>query len=95
MLKTGGISTKKEIELAKTDEKQFFLWRDYQKTTWALDKKIPLTMFASSWFDENINQHRFCGTVNLETGSKETAELLSFIPNYILISYQITADTGL
>ena len=56
-----GQIAKRLVKLKKTDNNQFFLWRNYKETNWKADKKVPLLIFASSWFDESINNHRFCG----------------------------------
>jgi hypothetical protein len=90
MLKTYAVSTKKEIDLTREDERQFFLWREFEKTPWKVDKKVPLLVFASSWLDKKNDVHRFCGVVKLNEGEKETMELLSSSPNYIIISYQVS-----
>jgi hypothetical protein len=74
--------------LNKNDEDQFFLWRVYKETNWEVNKKIPLMVFASSWFDERINNHRFCGIAKLTDNTEDTNELLNNSPNYIMISYK-------
>ena len=79
----------KEISLEKSDDRQFFVWRNYADTYWKLDKKIPLAVFASSWEDKEHGFHRFCGVVHLAEGDAGTEELLTSSPNYIEISYQV------
>jgi hypothetical protein len=85
-----GAIAKKTIELNKVDEKQFFLWRDYKDAKWNSTQKVPIMIFASSWFDVKINNHRFCGIAKLTENTEATDELLNNSPNYIMISYQMT-----
>lgn len=89
-ISTYALSTEKEVSLRTTNKDQFFLWRDYKETTWKRDEKIPLTIFASSWYDKAINGHRFCGVARLTQGDTRTDELLDNSPHYILISYKVT-----
>jgi hypothetical protein len=89
-IKTYALSTQKEINLEKTDNRQFYNWREYEKTDWKLDEKVPLLIFASSWLDKQYNFHRFCGVVNLKENDKRTIELLTSSPNYMVINYKIT-----
>jgi hypothetical protein len=90
LIKTYALSTKKEISLTREDERQFFNWREFEKTPWEIDKKVPLLIFASSWLDKKHDFHRFCGVVMLNDGDKETKQLLRSSPNYIIISYQVS-----
>jgi hypothetical protein len=90
LIKTYALSTKKEISLTREDERQFFNWREFEKTPWEIDKKVPLLIFASSWLDKKHDFHRFCGVVMLNEGDKETKQLLRSSPNYIIISYQVS-----
>ncbi len=89
-IRTYGVGTTKEINLGKTDTRQFYIWRAYEETKWKLNKKIPLLVFASSWLDKKLNLHRFCGVVNLKENDKRTQELLSYSPNYVIINYKIS-----
>ncbi|MGY5847133.1 DUF5041 domain-containing protein [Salegentibacter sp. HM20] len=89
-IRTYALSSKSQINLAKNDHRQFYIWRKYADTTWELNKKIPLLIFASSWLDKKNNFHRFCGVVKLKDDDKQTNELLNSSPNYIVISYKIT-----
>ena len=89
-LHTYAMSTKFKIELEKWDDRQFYNWRSFGETTWKLNKKVPLMVFASSWEDKHYNFHRFCGTVILEEGEEGTEELLQESPTYVLISYIVT-----
>ena len=66
----------KEINLGKTDNRQFYNWREYEETKWKLNEKVPLLIFASSWLDKEYNFHRFCGVVNLKENDERTQELL-------------------
>ena len=76
--------------MEREDERQFFNWREFEKTTWKVDKKVPLLVFASSWLDKKNDFHRFCGVVKLNKDNEGTKELLNFSPNYIIISFLIT-----
>ncbi len=89
-IRTYALSTTKEINLGKTDHRQFFNWREYEKTKWKLNEKVPLLVFASSWLDKEYNFHRFCGVVKLKENDEGTQELLNFSPNYIVISFKIS-----
>lgn len=89
-IRTYALGTTKEINLGKTDNRQFYNWREYENTTWELNKKIPLLIFASSWLDKKYNFHRFCGVVNLKENDEGTQELLDFSPNYIVINYKVS-----
>lgn len=90
LIKTYHMSTRKEINYQKTDEKQFFLWRRYLETEWKMNKEIPLMVFASSWFDEKIGLHRFCGVLHLTENHEDTEELLSKSPHYFMLKYKVT-----
>lgn len=85
-----GQITKRFLKLRKTDDNQFFLWRNYKETYWKADKKVPLLIFASSWFDERINNHIFCGIAKLTENTESTDELLNNSPNYLMVSYKVT-----
>jgi hypothetical protein len=89
-IETYGMGIKNEIAFEKTDKKQFFQWRNYLNTTWKLNKKIPLMVFASSWEDKKYGFQRFCGVVNLIENEKGTNELLSSSPHYFSVSYLVT-----
>jgi len=77
-----------EIKYHKTDEKQFFMLRNYLNPVWKMNKKIPLMIYASSWKDGN--GQRFCGVMNLSENDELTNELLSLSPNYFMVSYLVT-----
>jgi len=81
---------KEDIKYKKNDEKQFYVVRYYLDTEYKVDKKIPLMIYASSWYDEQIDNHRFCGAVNLKSGTKETKELLKHSPHYFIVNYKVT-----
>jgi hypothetical protein len=87
---TYALGSKREINLEKTDSRQFYNWREFEDAKWKLNEKIPLLIFASSWLDKKYNIHRFCGVVNLKENDKETTELLTSSPNYIVINYKIS-----
>merc|ERR1711974_210714 len=89
-IRTYSMGTTKEINLAKTDNRQFYNWRAYNETKWKLNEKIPVLIFASSWLDKKHNFHRFCGVPILKENDERTQELLDFSPNYIVINYKIS-----
>ena len=89
-IKTYALTTTKDINLGKTDYRQFYNWREYKETKWKLNEKIPLLIFASSWLDKKYNFHRFCGVVKLKENDERTQELLDYSPNYIVINYKIS-----
>lgn len=88
-IRTYALGTTKEINLGKTDTRQFYNWRAYKDTQWKLNTKVPLLIFASSWLDKQYNFHRFCGVVNLKDNDPRTQELLDYSPNYVVLSYKI------
>jgi hypothetical protein len=89
-IRTYALETTKEINLGKTDNRQFYNWREYEETKWKLNEKVPLLIFASSWLDKEYNFHRFCGVVNLKKNDERTQELLDYSPNYIVINYKVS-----
>ncbi|PQB05049.1 DUF5041 domain-containing protein [Aureitalea marina] len=89
-IRTYALGTTKEINLGKTDHRQFYNWRAYEDTQWKLNQKVPLLIFASSWLDKQYNFHRFCGVVNLKENDEGTQELLDYSPNYVVINYKIS-----
>lgn len=89
-IRTYAMGTTKEINLGKTDHRQFYNWRAYEDTQWKLNQKVPLLIFASSWLDKQYNFHRFCGVVNLKENDEGTQELLDYSPNYVVINYKIS-----
>ena len=88
-VRTYNVQYKKTFEYKKKEDKQFFIWRNYSDTEWKPDQKIPLMVFASSWYDKSIEAHRFCGASELKQNDKDTEELLSLSPNYFVIYYEI------
>ena len=89
-IRTYAMGSTKEINLGKTDHRQFYNWRAYDDTKWKLNEKVPLLIFASSWLDKQYNFHRFCGVVKLKENDKGTQELLDYSPNYVVLSYKIS-----
>ena len=89
-LRTYNLGAKAKIELKRSNENSFFNWRSYKNTTWELNKKIPLLVFASSWKDEKYGFDRFCGVAFLTENGKGTNELLAFSPSYATIYYQVS-----
>lgn len=88
-IKTYSFGSKKEVQLKRTNENSFFNWRSYKNTDWELDKKIPLMVFASSWKDQDYGFDRFCGVAHLTENGKDTNELLSLSPSYVMIYYEV------
>jgi Domain of unknown function (DUF5041) len=78
-----------DLVCKKNKKNQFYAWRDFGDTSWKLNQKIPVAVFASSWEDKKYNVQRFCGVVKLEDGEKQTEELLTSSPHYYRISYAI------
>ena len=89
-IKTYEIWFKKEIAYQKKDEDQFYNLRNYTDTKWALDHKVPLLVYASSWEDKKHGFQRFCGVTKLSENDEDTDELLSLSPHYFVISYKVT-----
>jgi hypothetical protein len=88
-LQTYGEGVKKTFKYAKRDSQQFYSWVGYLDTQWKINKKIPLLIFASSWYDKKYDIQRFCGARNLKGNDPQTIELLSSSPRYYLVSYKI------
>lgn len=78
------------ITIKKYDKESFYNIRAYIESKWALNEKMPLLIYASSWKDKKYGFQRFCGSVNLKIGDKDTDELLSSSPHYYLVSYILT-----
>ncbi|MCA0132140.1 DUF5041 domain-containing protein [Winogradskyella alexanderae] len=89
-IRTYAMGSTKEINLGKTDHRQFYNWRAYEDTQWKLNENVPLLIFASSWLDKQFNFHRFCGVVNLKENDEGTQELLDNSPNYVVLSFRIS-----
>ncbi|BAX81825.1 DUF5041 domain-containing protein [Labilibaculum antarcticum] len=87
-IKTYSVDLKNIQSFKLTNEEQYFNLRNYSKTKWKLDKKIPLLIYASSW--ERNGFQTFCGAVVLEENEKYTERILSSSPHYFLVSYRIT-----
>ncbi|MGS2763592.1 hypothetical protein [Sinomicrobium sp. M5D2P9] len=88
-IRTYSMRLKTNVELKKTSDMQFFMWKEYVNPSWKLNRKIPLMIFASSWYDEKYKVERFCGVAKLKDGDKDSEELLSSSPSYLLISYLV------
>lgn len=79
-----------KLTTSKTRKYQFYNWRRFSKTSWQLNKTIPLLVCASSWYAAENNVERFCGVVDLSRDEKETNELLQKSPHYYMISYKVS-----
>lgn len=77
------------IALPKSNDITYFEWREYKNTDWKLDQRIPLLMYASSWWDEDFDVERFCGVRYLENDSEGEEEFFEFSPYFAIISYKI------
>lgn len=86
--------TSKRFKMKKDSDDQFFQWRSWRETTWKLGEKVPLLVYASSWRDQQLGAHRFCGVVNLSLDAAMTEELLGRSPHYILFSYVVSEWKG-
>jgi hypothetical protein len=86
-LNTYASSVRQSFTYDKTHKNQFYHWRRYIDNSWQIDKKTPLFIFASSWKDEKYGIERFCGANILKENDRATRELLSYSPQYFLISY--------
>jgi len=89
-IKTYGFTSKTQVELKRTNKNSFFSWRSYINTDWALNKKIPLMVFASSWKDKKFGFDRFCGVARLTENGEATNELLALSPSYVIIYYRVS-----
>lgn len=70
---------------------QFYNWRYYGKDKLKLNEDIPMLVFASSWYDKNIDAQRFCGApFDLSTDKTESAILFKNSPHYYVISYKLS-----
>ncbi|WP_409590961.1 DUF5041 domain-containing protein [Sphingobacterium sp.] len=85
-----GISGLKLIKKKDTKD-QFYEWRYYGKDNLKLNEDIPMLVFASSWYDKNIDADRFCGApFDLSSDKKESAILFENSPHYYVLSYKLT-----
>lgn len=83
---TGGIKLKKH----KDRKQQFYSWRRYSLTNWALNTETPMLVYSSSWYDKKFDIERSCGAVDLSNNKAATKELMDNSPHYFLISYKIS-----
>ena len=83
-------TTYRSITIKKYDKESCYTIRAYIDSEWALNEKMPLLLYASSWKGKKWGFQRFCGPVNLKKGNKDTDELLSSSPHYYLVSYIVT-----
>ena len=79
-----------KIKQKRTRDNQFYQWRNYSKTDWKLNEKIPLLLYASSWYDKEFDFERFCGVVDLSYDEKDTKELMVNSPHCYKISYKVS-----
>lgn len=79
-----------KLKKLRTRGGQDYSWRSYSKTGWLLNQKIPLLVYASSWWDEKYSIERFCGTVDLSSDLVEAQTLLASSPHYYVISYIVS-----
>ncbi|MDW5288270.1 hypothetical protein [Formosa sp. PL04] len=89
-IKTYSVSMSTILEMKHTKKENYLNWRKYVDTKWALNKKIPLLIYASSWRDETFGISRFCGVNYLKENEEGTNELLNYSPNYVKISYVVS-----
>ncbi|MFD0792982.1 DUF5041 domain-containing protein [Mucilaginibacter litoreus] len=83
---TGGIKLKKHSER----KYQFYSWRRYSVTNWALNTKTPMLIYSSSWYDKRFDIERSCGAVDLSNNQAATKELLENSPHYFVVSYKVS-----
>lgn len=81
-----GTTLDRQFSIEKTYDRQFFLWRPYAETNWALNKKVPLMAYISSWRDKK-GYIRHCGVRRLKNNSEDTDQFFSNSPNYFILSY--------
>lgn len=85
-----GISGLKLIKKKDTKD-QFYEWRYYGKDNLKLNEETPMLVFASSWYDKNIDADRFCGApFDLSSDKKESEILFENSPHYYVISYKLS-----
>jgi hypothetical protein len=77
-------------KLSKKEDGHFYNWRTYSKTTWVINKEIPLLVYASSWHDAKYDIERFCGVADLSLSEKASKELFDNSPHYFVISYKVS-----
>jgi len=83
---TGGIKLKRQAER----KYQFYSWRRFSATNWALNTKVPMLVYSSSWYDKKSDVERSCGAVDLSNNKAATKELMDNSPHYFMISYMIS-----
>ena len=85
-----GISGLK-LNKKKDTRDQFYEWRSYGKQKSKLNEDIPMLVFASSWYDKNIEAERFCGVpFDLSSDKTESDLLFKYSPHYYVISYHLS-----
>jgi len=84
-----GGSSKTSLKKNIIRKSQFFDWRTYSQIDWKLNEEVPLLVYASSWYDENLKAERFCGISDLSEDEKETKELLDNSSHYYVITLKI------
>ena len=85
----GGSTGRLKLEKQKKRKWQFYLWRAYSVIDWKLNEKIPLLVYASSYYDKRIKTDRFCGVVDLSLDEARTKELFDKSPHYYVISLKV------
>lgn len=89
-IKTYAFEMSNFLVMKNTEKDSGLYWRRYTDTNWELNKKVPLLICASSWFDPEINMHRFCGVNTLKVNDAGTNELLNKSPNYVIYSLLVS-----
>lgn len=75
----------------KDAEHQFYEWRYYGKHKLKLNADIPMLVYASSWYDKDLNAQRFCGSpFDLSSDETESAVIFNNSPHYYVISYKLS-----
>ena len=64
--------------------------RAYSKIDWKLNEEIPLLVYGSPWWDESINNYRFCTAPDLSMNERITKELYENSPHYHVLGYKVS-----
>lgn len=89
-ISTYATSINEPFKINKYSKESFYTLRAYVDSKWVLNEKMPLLIYGSSWKDKKYGFQRFCGLVNLKKDDKDSDELLTLSPHYLLLSYIVS-----
>ena len=75
------------VKLEKVQDFYGYNARPFAVTDFEIDKKIPVVLYGSVWYDEKYNICRFCGLKELPVDMED--EMFSLMPHYFIISLKV------